>query len=430
MNLSFVFYNLVVVPFMYLAFRLLALFKPKIQRGIRGRKNLFSRLEEKIQVFGERKRILIHAASMGEFEQARPVLRELRNHFPEHILCVSVFSPSAFENVHNHPEADIVTYLPFDSLRACRKFLNIIRPQALLFTRYDLWPNLIWEAWRRKIQILLFDASVQETSLRHKPLVRQFNRAIFNTLNAICVISQDAAENIQKNFAPQTPVFVIGDTRFDQVVFRAKEKPLTTIVAEPVTKWRQTIVAGSTWPEDEEIILPAFARIVQLQPGAKLILVPHEPSEEHLHKSETECRQLSLKSQRMSNFDENKEADIMIVDRIGVLANLYAAGQAAFIGGSFGPGVHNVLEAAAHAIPVFFGPKMLNSPEALDMVEQGCGFIVNTSDEVVELLANWFGKQNEWQHLADKAAQFVTIRTGASKKIIKILKERILPNQS
>jgi 3-deoxy-D-manno-octulosonic-acid transferase len=220
---------------------------------------------------------------------------------------------------------------------------------------------------------------------------------------------------------------VTGDTRFDQVVFRAKEKPLAAILPEPATKWAQTIVAGSTWPEDEEIILPAYARFVRMQPGAKLLLVPHEPSEEHLHKSEAACRRFSLKSQRLSNFAGKKETDVLIVDRMGVLANLYAAGQVAFVGGSFGPGVHNVLEAAAHAIPVLFGPKMRNSPEAIDMVEQGCGFIISTSDEMVALLANFLAKQNEWQHFSDKAARFVTARTGASKKIVEILKDRIVP---
>ncbi|MFQ5628435.1 MAG: 3-deoxy-D-manno-octulosonic acid transferase [bacterium] len=387
---------------------------------------MFPRLENLLRELDSQKsRILVHAASMGEFEQARPVLRALRRQFPGHILIVSVFSPSAYENVRNHPEADIVTYLPFDSLHASRKFLNIIRPKALLFTRYDLWPNLIWEARRRKIHTVLFDASLQETSMRHKPLIRQFNHTVFGALDMICAISDAAAILLRQSFYPSTPMHVTGDTRFDQAVYRAKEKQISEILPGQMAKWQQTVIAGSTWPEDEEIILPGFAKLKKTFHDARLILVPHELSEAHLSGNENTCRQFELQCQRLSKVDEKKATDVLIVDRMGVLANIYAAGQIAFVGGSFGPGVHSVIEAAAHAIPVLFGPRMQNSPEAVDMVDSGCGFVVKTSDKIFALCGKWFSDPNVLHNVSNISAQFVANRIGASEKIIALIANQL-----
>ena len=211
MHLPFLFYNLFIIPLLYSLFKILAFFNKKIKRGIIGREKLFSRLASQLDKCKNRQgTILVHAASMGEFEQARPVLRALRQQFPGYTICASVFSPSAFDNIQNNKEADIITYLPFDTLSASRKFLNLIKPRALLFTRYDLWPNLVWEAKRQNIFTMLFDASVQKASLRHKPLVRQFSRSVFLDLNAICAISQEAVTQMQALLPREAKIIVPG----------------------------------------------------------------------------------------------------------------------------------------------------------------------------------------------------------------------------
>ncbi|RMD98194.1 MAG: hypothetical protein D6814_08035, partial [Calditrichaeota bacterium] len=184
-------YNYLILPFLYIGLRLAAFFNAKIRRGIAGRKHLFERLEKKLRPFTSREStILIHAASMGEYEQARPVIRELRRRFPELCIVASVFSPSAYDHIHDRSEADVLTYLPVDFRHQVRRFLDRVQPMALLVIRHDLWPNLLWEAQRRGIYTMLLDASVHRGSLRHRKLVRYFYRQVFAAFSAVCAISE------------------------------------------------------------------------------------------------------------------------------------------------------------------------------------------------------------------------------------------------
>ncbi|MCA9744157.1 hypothetical protein KC734_21650 [candidate division KSB1 bacterium] len=426
MSLPSIIYNIFVIPLLYIGFHVLSLFHAKVRRGIRGRKALFDHLRQKFAEQSDRtNRVLIHAASMGEFEQARPILRTIRERYPDALLCVSVFSPSAFDHLKQNSEIDILTYLPFDSRKNVLRFLQIVNPSVIIFIRYDLWPNLVWQAHKRGIYTVLIDASLQQTSWRQKPVIRQFNQAIFAKLDLICAISEQAAEHIRTAFVPYAPVIATGDTRFDQVVFRAKEKQISEIFSFPVDNWLQSFVAGSTWPEDESIVLTAFAKLCQQQVGARLILASHEPSENHLAGCERLCKTLKLRTVRLSRNTGTEQADVLLIDRIGILANLYAAASVAFVGGSFGPGVHNVIEPAAHSAPVLFGPQMHNSPEAVDMTNAGCGTIVRNADELYGLLQRLYTDSNLRNDLAERARQFVAARTGADRRIIELIHSKL-----
>ena len=424
MKIAFLFYNAVVIPALYLGFRSLGFFNAKIRDGISGRRNLFTRLQRPPrETPAKRTTLLVHAASMGEYEQARPVLRRLRQELPQARIVLSVFSPSAYENIRDRHDADLLTYLPFDSRRNVRRFLDLLQPAAVLITRHDIWPNLLWQAQQRGIRTILFDASVHEGSLRHKPVIRQFNRSIFAAFDAICAISNPALAAMQKFLHPGTRVEITGDTRFDQVVFRARERSLAEILAPAILQWPRGVVAGSTWPEDDAVLLPAFAALQRQHAEARLILVAHEPSEAHLQHSESLCRKHHLPVQRLSQFDAGRDAVVLLVDRIGVLANLYGAGQIAFVGGAFGPGVHSVIEAAAHGLPVLFGPKMRNSAEAIDMVRAGCGFVVQDAAECEALLKRWYGDAAALAEGSRRASDFVSQRTGASERVAALVQE-------
>lgn len=429
MKIAFAIYNVFAIPLLYLIFRILAIFNSKVRRGVEGRANLFANLKKQLPLKKSRNTILIHAASMGEYEQVRPLITELKKKWEDAFVVLSLFSPSVYENLKPNHNADAVTYLPFDSVFAVRKFLDLIEPQAILIARHDIWPNLVWMAKRRGIKTVLVDASVHEGSMRHKPLIRDFNRAVFAGLDIICPISEQARQPMEKFLSPNQHTEVCGDTRFDQVVARAIEKPIEEIVPREFLDRDRTFVAGSTWPEDDDVIVRGFAEAKQKINDLKLILVPHEPGEAHLLLAESLCVELNLSFQRMSKFQNSGEApDVLLVDRIGILANLYAAGCAAFVGGSFGPGVHSVIEAAAHQVPVLFGPKMRNSAEAIDMVAEGAGFVITNKSDAAKHLSIFFTDKVAIDNLSLKASEFVRKRTGASQKIISILEQELLLN--
>ncbi|MCA9732356.1 MAG: hypothetical protein H6696_11140 [Deferribacteres bacterium] len=421
------FYNVFIIPLLYLFFRISGLFNKKIARGINGRKDLLVNLERNFQNLPHAQTtFLIHAASMGEYEQARPVLRLLRKQFPDARIILSLFSPSAFENIKPNPDVHVITYLPFDSSHAVKKFLNIVRPDFLLITRHDIWPNLVWHAKQNGVKTFLIDASVHEGSLRHKPVVRNFNRLLFSCFDTICVISEPALEGLRKFLSPNQNIVITGDTRFDQVVARTKEIKAEDLLPASILKDAQIFIAGSTWPEDEDVVIPAFRAAQQKIPGLRLIFVPHELTAEHFNSALNLCKSLGLQSGKLSEFDQrNGTIDALLVDKMGILANLYGAGQAAYVGGSFGPGVHSVIEAAAHKIPVTFGPRMRNSAEAIEMVEHKCGFSISTVDELSSYLIEWFSSPETLENLSGKAAQFVAARSGASQRILELIVKTI-----
>ncbi len=420
-RVAYFFYNLIILPLLTLALRCAGLFHNKIRSGIQGRRELNERLTRKLAAFPKTKpRILIHAASMGEYEQARPVIRLLRTKFPDHVLILSVFSPSAYENL-NTTEADILTYLPFDRIREVRSFLDLVRPQFLLFTRYDVWPNLVREASRRGAYCVLFAASLHEKSARRKWLIRQFSRAVHAHLDAICPISEQAKNAMQIFLSPQHKVVVCGDPRFDQVVYRARERDIAELLPRSLLKNQQLFVAGSCWPEDEVVLLPAFCELKRGTADAVLLLVPHEPTEAYISSAVRSCCNLNLSVSTLSQYDEKERSDVVIVDKVGILANIYGAGIGAFVGGGFGPGVHSVIEAAAHSLPVLFGPRMRNSAEAIGMVEEGCGFIVEDEAMCRRYLFDIFHNAEFRQKAAEQSRAFVAARTGAAEKIVAVL---------
>lgn len=429
-------YNFIVVPFMYGGFQFAAFLArcglkrfDKIRSGIAGRKTLFADLAAQLQKVNNAGLCFwIHAASMGEYEQARPLLQEIGQQFPGAVRVLTLFSPSAYANLNraNIP-AEAVSYLPFDSVGNVRRFLRLLNPSAAIIIRHDFWPNHLWEARRRGVKLVLADASVSANarSWRYKPGVRNFNRAVFAAFDAVCAVSAEATPSLKALLRYPERLVVTGDTRYDQVLFRTQSKKIEDVLPEEWRDGSMIFVAGSTWPSDEEVLLPAFVATRQHLPQLRMILVPHEPTPEHLAQLEKQLAAFDLRSVRLSEREKGflipSSPSVLLIDRIGILAILYSAGQVAFVGGSFGPGVHSVLEAAVHGVPVLAGPRFHNSPEAVELAAKGLLTPVANAEECQQKLLELFQNPALRQEKGAHHREFVLARSGAAAKVIEVL---------
>lgn len=300
----------------------------------------------------------IHASS-GEIEYAKPVLRLLKKRFPDIPLLVTYSSPSAKKMLRDLPGVDAWGPLPWDFDGPCEKFVKRWQPRALFVARTDVWPVVAEVCKRHQIPGLLFSATFAENSSRLRGLSKYVTAWALNQLSEIhCVSEADASEVRKLNLS--TPVSVHGDTRFDQVFHRlAHPKPLRE-EAQPLST-KRVLVAGSTWNEDEQVLIPALAK---LRGTVRLILVPHEVNEKHLQEIQSELSTRGL-SYTLYSRASKWDTDVLVVDKVGILAELYTWGEMAFVGGSFKKQVHSVMEPLAAGLPVFVGPYHLNNREAL-----------------------------------------------------------------
>jgi len=411
------FYSYVLIPLIWLLFQGKGLFNEKVRRGIRSRRGLFTALEHSSKKVPPGKRVWFHSSSMGEFEQAKPIIAELKRRYPELRVIVTFFSPSGFEHGRKYPLADLVSYLPFDSRANARRFVRIVRPDVAVLVRYDVWPNHIWELQRQRIPVLIANATMRRRTPRRLPGVRSFHRAVYNAIDEILTVSETDAETFGLFSLTHPRIQPIGDTRFDQVTARSQEARKRHLIPDHILDGRKVLVAGSCWPEDEAELIPALVRLNETMQNVLLVHVPHEPTPNHLEELESD---LSGKASfiRFSALNEYAGEQIIIVDSIGILLTLYAYAHVTFVGGSFRQRIHNVLEAAVFGIPVVFGPRHQNAQEPLMIVERGGAFVVNNSQELYRTLHNLLQDETARASAGRRAAQFVQMHTGATERFI------------
>lgn len=411
------FYNVLFIPVFWTAVKLLAFVKRKVRKAIRGRRGLFERLAADTARLGDGPRLWVHSSSMGEFEQAKPIIAALRQRMPGVRIIVTFFSPSGYEHSRNYPHADVIAYIPFDTARNARRFLDLVQPTVAVMVRYDIWPNHIWELRRRAIPVIIANATMRRTTPRRLPLLNWFHRNVYNDIDRILTVSPKDIEVFQALGISRPLLEVIGDTRYDQVAARSADAKKRSIIPSGILQGRKVIVAGSTWPEDEAVLLPAFLQMRQAIQRLMLIVVPHEPTLEHLEDLE---RELSgeVRTIRFSSLNEYAGEDVVIVDSIGILLVLYASAHIAYIGGSFRQGIHNVLEAAVYGIPVVFGPKHGNSHEPLKLVERGGAFVVNDSVDLERTMLNLLEDDMARTTAGKRASAFVAANLGATERIL------------
>jgi len=411
-------YNTVGLVLLYLGLSLGFLFNEKIRRGIKGRKGLWLKLQKEIT---SGKWIWFHISSMGEFEQAKPIISSLREKRDDLKILITFFSPSGYESAVNYKEADLISYLPFDTLWNVNKMLKLVNPVLLIFIKYDLWPNFVWQAKKMNIPMLLVDGSLSATKLNF--LTKVFYKQIYNQLTTICsILSQDAAI-FKILVTPQTNILVTGDTRYDQVYRRLiKVKKEGFRATESLPKEAKIIVAGSTWLKDEEIVLSTYKNLLAEFKDLILILVPHEPTSARLNQINKITSKLNLLDTTWSTLERIGligKTRLIIVDKIGILANLYQLGDLTYVGGGFGHGVHNCLEPAVMGKPVFFGPRIDNSKEAQLLVERKAGFLVNSSYDLTTKMKQLLVNSELLAKSGQAAFELVKENLRATEKIVR-----------
>jgi 3-deoxy-D-manno-octulosonic-acid transferase len=417
-------YSGIVIPLVWTALRCLGLVNRKVKRGIRGRDGLFDALAASTSRLTPGKRVWFHSSSLGEFEQAKPIIARLKERHPDLHVIVSFFSPSGYEHSKKYPLADIITYLPFDTRGNARTFLDLVNPDAAVMVRYDIWPNHIWELHARGIPTLIANATMRSRSPRFFPLARGFHHQVYNAIDDILTVAPSDASNFRKFRLDHPHIASIGDTRYDQVSTRSADARKRRILPEEILNGRKVIVLGSSWPEDEEVVLPAVTRLLREIPASLCIVVPHEPTEAHLEELEGDL-DAGISHIRFSAMNEYNGERIIIVDSVGVLLILYAHARFAFVGGSFKQGVHNVLEAAVYGIPVLFGPRYRNSHEPLMLVERGGGFVVTTSDEAYRTMKHLLEDDTACSAAGERAVRFVQSHVGATEQVLSHLEHRL-----
>lgn len=402
-------YNIAITVYQWLI-ALASKWNEKAALLIKGQKNSFPALEEKI-VPGQRY-IWFHASSLGEFEQGRPLIEELKRREPEMRIVLTFFSPSGFEVRKNYLLADVVVYLPMDTRRNAVRFLDIVRPEKAVFIKYEFWANYLTELKQRNIPTFLVSAIFRPQQAFFKWYGKWYKH-LLQTFQHLYV--QDIESEKLLNTAGITNVTVAGDTRFDRVAeiaAQAKDLPLVTAFAEG----RTVMVAGSSWPLDEDILFDYFNRHENLY----LIVAPHVTSESHIDEI---CRKLKRTHARFTktNETEAKQVDCLIIDCIGLLSSIYCYGQMAYIGGGFGVGIHNVLEAAVYGVPVIFGPNYQKFREACGLIEAEGGFSINNLQQF-ENLMNRFETEKDFLKLCgEKSAKYVQLNLGATTIIMESL---------
>jgi 3-deoxy-D-manno-octulosonic-acid transferase len=337
----------------------------------------------------------MHAPSAGEGLQARPVLALLRERRPDLQLAYSFYSPSAEKLARSMP-VDVADYLPFDTAHAAERLATALRPQVLAFSKLDVWPMLCATAGRHRVPTALISATVSPRSGRRRWLARALLHDAYAGLDAVGAVSpQDADRLVELGVRPGA-LTITGDTRYDQVWERAAAANTrrSTGLLETLQSPRPTVVAGSTWPSDEAVLFPAWELVRRSIPQARLIVAPHEPTPAHLAPIEGWARGAGLTCARLSEAGVDT-ADVVLVDTVGVLGDIYALAGAAFVGGGFhAAGLHSVLEPAAFGAPVAFGPRHQNSRDATLLIEAGGGAAVADATACATALTGWLGDKN------------------------------------
>jgi 3-deoxy-D-manno-octulosonic-acid transferase len=362
----------------------------------------------------------MHAPSVGEGLQARVVLDLIRERRPDVQLAYTFYSPSA-EVFARSLEVDFSDYLPFDTPGDARAALDALRPTALVFSKVDVWPVLVDQATRRKIRLGLISGTLSAASARQGSLAAALLRESYRRLDRVGAVSQTDANRLVALGVLPEHIRISGDTRYDQALQRARSVDRAAPLLAALDSRRVTLVAGSTWPADEAVLLDAWSAVRREVGSARLIIAPHEPSATHLGSVEAWASGLGLRVERLRATAVGA-ADVVLVDRVGVLGELYALADAAFVGGGFhGAGLHSVLEPAAFGVPVAFGPRHQGSRDAQLLIEHGGGESVSTVDETIELLLQWLGDSSLREDAGTQARALVESGVGAADRSFQLV---------
>ena len=402
-------YNAAISIFSFLV-RLIAPFHKKAGLITRGHVQTYEILKK--QIDRSNKYVWFHVASLGEYEQAQPMMEIIKRDKPDYKILLSFFSPSGYEVQKNNEIADVVCYLPFDKKKNVNEFLDLVNPTIAIFVKYEFWYHYIHQLYLREIPIYLTSAVFRPNQLFFKPWGDVYKK-ILKYYTEIFV--QDKASKRLLLEHGIKHVTVMGDTRMDRVV-KIKEEALSLPVVEKFATLKNNqavLVAGSSWPEDENILINYFNKHAYL----KLIIAPHLIDEPHLKQIESKLRRPFV---RFSDASELNilDFDCLIIDNFGLLSSVYRHGEIAYIGGGFGAGIHNLLEAAVYGVPVVFGPNYRKFIEARELIENGGGYTISNETEFNRVLKNFVTAPEDLEIAGEKAAEYIYTNAGATERIV------------
>jgi 3-deoxy-D-manno-octulosonic-acid transferase len=394
--------------------------KSKFNRGLNGRRGLVGRYERWAATSRDDARPLVwfHAPSVGEGLQALPVIELVRARRPDVQIAYTFYSPSAEQFARSVP-ADFADYLPFDTFDHANAVIAALRPSALVFSKLDIWPALTERATAARVPVGVISATMPESSGRRGVLARAVLGDAYRALDRVGAIDETDAERLRRQGVRADRISVTGDTRFDQVWGRAQSGVV------PLVQWlrsaRPTLVAGSTWPSDEEHLLAAWVTVRDKIPDARLIIAPHETGSGHLRSIRGWARSQALRTERIDSTGA-READVILVDRYGLLGDLYALADVAYVGGGFrSAGLHSILEPAAFGAPVVFGPRHEKSREATKLVQAGGGAAITGVADLTIRLGYWLGSVPARDAAGSSARAMVRDGLGAAERSFQLV---------
>ena len=409
-------YNIAIRAF-GLGIRIASLWNSKAKLAVEGRRGILDKVRTALA--GNTKPVVwMHSASLGEFEQGRFLLENIRKQYPGYCLVVTFFSPSGYEVIKNYKGADHIFYLPFPTKANAKRFISIINPSLVLWIKYDYWYQYLIELKRRNTPLLLVSAIFQ----RHHPFFKWYgplHRKMLRCFSWLFVQTQGSAERLKK-IGFINNVSVNGDTRFDRVIDIAENfAPVPDI--EKFIGSANVIVAGSTWSEDEE----ELDHYANTNRDIKFIIAPHEIEEEHLKEVEKLFHH-SVRYSRLGNTD-HKDKNTLIIDNIGMLSRLYHYATITYVGGGFGnDGIHNILEAAVHGKPVVFGPVFNKYTEAIELLEEGGAVTIDNALELEKTFNDMLADKKYYDECCKAAKDYVFEHKGATQNIMRYIQENRL----
>jgi 3-deoxy-D-manno-octulosonic-acid transferase len=361
--------------------------------------------------------IWFHFASLGEFEQGRPVLEEIRRLYPQKKIVITFFSPSGYEIRKNTPLADAVYYLPLDTERNAAEFINKIRPEMAIFTKYEYWYHFFNELHKQHVPLYIISGIFRPGQVFFK-WYGGLHQKMLKLVTWFFV--QDIPSKHLLHDRGITNVTISGDTRFDRVWANAQQ-PKAFQAINSFKNGQKLFIAGSTWPADEQLIVKLIAR----HPSWKFIIAPHETGAEKISSLISVLRQdKTVKYSQLTAHHSPITAQVLVIDNIGMLSSLYQYADMAYIGGGFGAGIHNTLEATAFGVPVIFGPKYDKFKEAKDLLDLKAGFTIHTQEELNSIAGSLMTDENVRSAAAQKAKAYVHEHVGATESIISYLKSK------
>lgn len=417
-------YN-IVIYFVLWGIAIASLFNEKVRKMWRGEREAFKILKQKVDP--NAKYIWFHAASLGEFEQGRPLMERIRKDYPQYKILLTFYSPSGYEVRKNYEGADIICYMPVDTRLNAIRFLRLVRPVMAFFIKYEFWSNFLHILKHRNIPTYSVSSIFREDQVFFKWYGRSY-AGVLKCFTRFFVQNEESKRLLEG--IGITAVDVVGDTRFDRVLQikeAAKQLPICEAFRTGVASSQsadvphhdfKVFVAGSSWPPDENIFIPFFNE----HKDWRLLIAPHVIAEEHLKLILSLIKGKKVVRYTQTTPEEAADADVLIIDCFGLLSSMYNYGDVAYIGGGFGVGIHNTLEAAVWNMPVIFGPNNKKFQEAQGLLKSGGGFEINTYEDFSGLMSSLMNDETFLKQAGDKAGTFVAHLAGATDKVLASVK--------